>query len=69
MATKERLFRATIADAASGNNFVIEFLAPFPMEATVDYQQIALSNLIALINQGVIKIRDIEPIEIKEVIQ
>ena len=69
MATTERLFRATVTDAASGSNFVIEFLAPFPVEATVDYQQIALSNLIALINQGVIKIRDIEPIEIKEVIQ
>ena len=69
MATKERLFRATVTDAASGSNFVIELLAPFPVEATVDYQQIALSNLIALINQGVIKIRDIEPIEIKEVIQ
>ena len=44
MATKERLFRATVTDAASGSNFVIEFLAPFPVEATVDYQQIALSK-------------------------
>ena len=67
--TTKKLFRATIADAASGSNFVIEFLAPYTVQATVDYEQIALSNLIALINQGVVKIRDIEPIEIKEVIQ
>ena len=69
MKYRNRLFRATVVDVASGSNFIIEFLAPFPVQDAVDYKQIAIENLLDLIKQGVIKIRDIEPIETTEVIQ
>jgi len=63
--TSKRYFRATFVDAASTDmQITIEFEAPFPITEEIDYSQIAIDSFTALIKEGHIKIRDIEPIEV-----
>lgn len=59
-----RMFRATFVDSFSHNTIVVEFEAPFPVEEQVDYKKLATQRLGEMIRNDLIKIRDIEPIEI-----
>ena len=61
---KDRYFRATIYDAAyPEQNLVIEFEAPFPIKEEENYSDLALRALLHHIRLGIVKFRDIEPIE------
>ena len=59
-----RMFRATFVDSFSQNTIVVEFEAPFPVDEQVDYKKLATQRLGEMIRKDLIKIRDIEPIEI-----
>lgn len=59
-----RLFRATFVDAFSHNTIVVEFDAPFPVDEQVDYKKLATQRLGEMIQNGQVKIRDVEPVEI-----
>jgi|TARA_R100000734_G_C3252728_1_gene53762 hypothetical protein len=59
-----RMFRATFVDSFSQNTIVVEFEAPFPVDEQVDYKKLATQRLGEMIRNDLIKIRDIEPIEI-----
>jgi len=59
-----RLFRATFVDSFSHNTIVVEFEAPFPVDEQVDYKKLATQRLGEMIRKDLVKIRDIEPIEI-----
>ena len=59
-----RMFRATFVDSFSHNTIVVEFEAPFPVDEQVDYKKLATQRLGEMIRNDLIKIRDIEPIEI-----
>jgi hypothetical protein len=59
-----RMFRATFVDSFSHNTIVVEFEAPFPVDEQVDYKKLATQRLGEMIRNDLVKIRDIEPIEI-----
>jgi|TARA_B100000212_G_scaffold42142_1_gene27252 hypothetical protein len=59
-----RMFRATFVDSFSHNTIVVEFEAPFPVDEQVDYKKLATQRLGEMIRKDLVKIRDIEPIEI-----
>ena len=59
-----RLFRATFLDMFSQHTIVVEFEAPFPVDEQVDYKKLATQRLGEMIRKDLVKIRDIEPIEI-----
>tara|TARA_Y100000004_G_scaffold161178_1_gene189096 strand:- start:198 stop:449 length:252 start_codon:yes stop_codon:yes gene_type:complete len=59
-----RMFRATFVDSFSQNTIVVEFEAPFPVDEQVDYKKLATQRLGEMIRNDLVKIRDIEPIEI-----
>ena len=59
-----RMFRATFVDSFSQNTIVVEFEAPFPVDEQVDYKKLATQRLGEMIRKDLVKIRDIEPIEI-----
>ena len=59
-----RYFRATFISAATSDmQITIEFEAPFPVDPTIDYSQLALRAFLGEIAKEHIKVRDIEPIE------
>ena len=61
---KKRYFRATFVDAACVDmQITVEFEAPFPLDESIDYSQLALRSFLEEVSAGHIKIRDIEPIE------
>ena len=59
-----RMFRATFVDSFSQNTIVVEFEAPFPVDEQVEYKKLATQRLGEMIRNDLIKIRDIEPVEI-----
>jgi hypothetical protein len=62
--TQLRWFRATfISTIDVDKQITIEFQAPFPLDEEIDYSDLAFRSFIDLISQEIIKIRDIEPIE------
>ena len=62
--SKYKYFRATFADAAVPDmQITIEFKAPHPVDEEIDYSEIAVDSFKALVREGHIKIRNIEPIE------
>ena len=59
-----RWFRATFISAATMDmQITIEFQAPFPLNEQIDYSTLALRSFVDLVSEQVIKIRDVEPIE------
>ena len=59
-----KYFRATFVSAATMDmQITIEFEAPYPVDPTIDYSQLALRAFLGEIAQEHVKIRDIEPIE------
>ena len=59
-----RWFRATFISAANMDMQIpIEFQAPFPLDERIDYSNLALRSFVDLVSEQVIKIRDVEPIE------
>jgi len=64
MSKGKRYFRATFQDAAYPDmQITVEFEARYPMDEQIDYSKIAIDSFTALVREGHIKIRDIEPIE------
>ena len=64
MLISKKYFRATFVDAVNPDmQITIEFEAPFPVRKEIDYSEIAIDSFTALIKEGHVKIRDIEPIE------
>ena len=59
-----RLFRATFVDSFSRNTIVVEFDAPFPVDEQVDYKKLATQRLGEMIRKDLVKIRDVEPVEL-----
>ena len=60
-----RYFRATFADAAYPEmQITIEFEAPYPLDESIDYSEIALRSIEKKVAVGHIRIRDLEPVEI-----
>jgi len=63
----KRKFRATFLDKKHPEcQITIEFDAPFPVDKEVDYNNIAFKEFLRLVNTRVIKIVDVEPVEIKD---
>jgi len=59
-----KYFRATFVDAAVPDmQITIEFEAPYPVDEGINYSKIAVDSFKALVREGHIKIRNIEPIE------
>ena len=59
-----KYFRATFVDAATPDmQLTIEFEAPYPVDEEINYSEIAVDSFKALVREGHIKIRNIEPIE------
>ena len=59
-----KYFRATFVDAAVFDmQITIEFKAPYPVDEGINYSEIAVDSFKALVKEGHIKIRNIEPIE------
>jgi len=64
---EKRKFRATFLDKKHPEcQITIEFDAPFPVNKEVDYNNIAFKEFLRLVNTRVIKIVDVEPVEIKD---
>jgi hypothetical protein len=64
---EKRKFRATFLDKKHPEcQITIEFDAPFPVDKEVDYNNIAFKEFLRLVNTRVIKIVDVEPVEIKD---
>ena len=62
--SKKRYYRATFVDAACVDmQITVEFEAPFPVDESIDYSQLALRSFLEEVSAGHIKIRDIEPKE------
>ena len=58
-------FRATFTDAAYPDmQITIEFEAPYPLDESIDYSEIALRSFEKKVAVGHIRIRDLEPVEI-----
>ena len=59
-----RYFRATFISAVTPDmQITIEFEAPFPVDPSIDYSELALRSFLEEVAQEHVKIRDIEPIE------
>ena len=64
---EKRKFRATFLEKKHPEcQITIEFDAPFPVDKEVDYNNIAFKEFLRLVNTRVIKIVDVEPVEIKD---
>tara|TARA_R110000765_G_scaffold226483_1_gene330351 strand:+ start:281 stop:547 length:267 start_codon:yes stop_codon:yes gene_type:complete len=62
--TGVRWFKATLMDASiTDQTLEFEFKAPFPVDPDIDYQQWAIHAFLHSITTGLIKIRDIQPVE------